>query len=62
MRALAAGIDLVQVSDPGKVEDVRAALIAAVEDGTLDPERLREAAGRVEELKRGLSGNEPNGK
>lgn len=62
VRALAAGIDLVQVSDPGKVEDVRAALIAAVEDGTLDPERLREAAGRVEELKRGLSGNEPNGK
>lgn len=62
VRAIAAGIDLVQVSDPGDVEDVRKALIAAVEDGTLDPARLREAAGRVDDLTRGLSRNEPNGK
>lgn len=54
VRALGAGIDLVQVSDTGAAADVRKAIVAAVEDGTLDPERLREAARRVEDLRREL--------
>ena len=55
VRALAAGIDLVQVADPGKVGQVRDALAAALEDGTLEEGRLREAAGRVLELKKDLA-------
>lgn len=50
--ALAAGIDLVQVADPADVEAVRDALIAAVADGSLSEERLREAAGRVAAVSR----------
>lgn len=50
--ALAAGIDLVQVADPGQVEPVRRAIRAALEEGTLDEARLREAAGRVLKLQR----------
>lgn len=48
--AVDAGIDLVQVSDPGDVGKVRDALLAAVEDGSLEVERLREAARRVATL------------
>lgn len=54
VKAIGAGIDLVQVADPGDVGAVRRALLVAVEDGTLSEDRLREAAGRVLELKRGL--------
>ncbi len=54
--ALAAGIDLVQVADPGQVEPVRRAIRAALEDGTLSEDRLREAAGRVLKLQRQVGG------
>lgn len=49
--AVDAGIDLVQVSDPGDVREVRAALVAAVVDGSLSEDRLAEAAARVEALR-----------
>ena len=52
--ALAAGIDLVQISDPADQARVREAVLAALEDGTLPAGRLAEAAGRVLELKREL--------
>ncbi len=52
--AIAAGADLVQVSAPGKREDVTEALLDAVESGEIDEDRLSEAAGRVLELKREL--------
>jgi beta-N-acetylhexosaminidase len=56
VRALAAGVDLVQVADPDQVEPVRRAIRAALEDGTLDEGRLREAAGRVLKLQRKYGG------
>ena len=52
IRALAAGIDLVQVGSPEDADGVAKAIKTAVEDGTLDPERLAQAAERVIELKR----------
>lgn len=52
--AIAGGADVVQVSDPGSVDSVKAALIEAAEDGTIRGNRLDEAAGRVIDLKRGL--------
>lgn len=52
VQAVNAGIDLVQVADPGDVDRVREALLRAVEDGEVDPERLREAAARLDELRR----------
>ena len=55
VEAVNAGIDLVQVADPRDVEPVRAALLAAAEDGTISEERLQEAAGRVLALKRKLT-------
>ncbi len=55
VRALAAGIDLVQVSDPRQVEPARQAIAAALEDGGLSRARLREAAGRVLDLQRSLT-------
>lgn len=55
-RALAAGIDLVQVSDPGAVGAARKGIVDAVRDGSLGEERLREAAGRVEALRKELDG------
>lgn len=51
VRAVAAGIDLVQIADPKQVGQVRDALTTALADGTLDEGRLREAAGRVLTLK-----------
>jgi beta-N-acetylhexosaminidase len=56
VKALAAGIDLVQVADPDEVEPVRRAIRSALEDGTLDESRLREAAGRVLKLQRQYGG------
>lgn len=55
VRAIGAGIDLVQVADPRDVEPVRRALLTALGDGTLSEERLREAAGRVLALQRDLA-------
>ena len=54
VRAIAAGTDLVQISEPGDAEGVAAAIERAVEDGEITPERLAEAAERVVELKRDL--------
>lgn len=54
VKALVAGIALVQVANPADVEPVRRALLAALEGGTLSEDRLREAAGRVLALKRSL--------
>lgn len=52
--SLAAGADLIQVSNPADQAGVREALLAAVESGELGAERLAEAARRVLELKRAL--------
>ena len=52
--AVAAGSDLLQIASPDDQEGVRDALLAAVESGTIAPERLAEASGRVLELKRTL--------
>ena len=54
--ALAAGIDLVQVGDPAVVGEVRKGIVDAVREGSLSEERLREAAGRVEALRKELVG------
>lgn len=56
VQALVAGVDLVQVADPRQVELVRRAIRAALADGTLSEERLREAAGRVLKLQRQYGG------
>lgn len=55
VEAIGAGIDLVRVTDPGDVDDVRKALKQAIDDGTLGVERLAEAADRVEDLKKSLA-------
>ena len=52
--AVAAGADMVQVSDPDAVPAAVRALTAAAESGAISPERLEAAAGRVLELKRKL--------
>ncbi len=52
VEAIAAGSDLVQVSDPKDVDAVRQALTSAAEDGTIPQQRLADAAARVLELKR----------
>ncbi|HYH62024.1 MAG TPA: glycoside hydrolase family 3 N-terminal domain-containing protein [Solirubrobacterales bacterium] len=54
VRALAAGIDLIQVADPEDAEGVAKAIETAVEAGEIEPERLAQAAARVIELKRKL--------
>jgi beta-N-acetylhexosaminidase len=51
VEAIAAGSDMVQVSDPDDVNPVRRALTTAAEDGTIPPQRLADAAARVLELK-----------
>ena len=56
--AVAAGTDLLCLGRDGGEEDylaVRAALVAAVRDGTLDGARLEEAADRVARLRGGLA-------
>jgi beta-N-acetylhexosaminidase len=62
VRALAAGCDLLCLG-PDKpaslVTDVRDAIVAAVDDGRLAPERLAEAAGRVRTLRTGLPTQPP---
>ncbi len=52
--ALKAGADLIQISDPGDVEEARDAIAKALERGDLRPGRLAEAVERVLELKREL--------
>ncbi len=51
VEAIAAGSDMVQVSDPKDVDAVRKALTTAAESGTIPPQRLADAAARVLELK-----------
>jgi beta-N-acetylhexosaminidase len=56
--AVAAGTDLLCLGRDGSEDEylaVRAALVAAVRDGTLDGERLEEAADRVARLRGGLA-------
>ena len=56
--AVAAGTDLLCLGRDGSEDDylaVRDALVAAVRDGTLDGERLEEAADRVARLRGGLA-------
>jgi beta-N-acetylhexosaminidase len=58
VRAVAAGTDLLCLGRDGSEDDylaVRDALVAAVRDGTLDGERLEEAADRVARLRGGLA-------
>jgi len=53
VRALAAGADALCLGadlTPGQVEGVHAAIVSAVQEGSLAEERLTEAAGRVAEL------------
>jgi beta-N-acetylhexosaminidase len=60
--AVAAGTDLVCLGRAGSEEEylaVRDALVAAVRDGTLDGERLEEAADRVARLRGGLARTRP---
>jgi beta-N-acetylhexosaminidase len=52
--AIAAGSDMVQVSDPGDVDEVGAALLEGVATGAIRTDRLEQAAGRVLVLKRRL--------
>jgi beta-N-acetylhexosaminidase len=52
--AIAAGADMVQIDSPDEQGNVRDALLAALDSGELSEARLREAAGRVLELKRKL--------
>lgn len=54
VEALAAGIDLIQISDPGDGAGAAKAIETALKDGTVSRDRLTEAAERVIELKRKL--------
>ena len=54
MFAIAAGADMVQVRDPSAAVRVRKAILAALEEGRLEPARLDEAAARVLAMKEGL--------
>ncbi len=60
VEALAAGSDLIQVAEPNQHAKVEAGILAALESGELSEERLRQAAGRVLELKRTLGLLAPN--
>ncbi len=51
VQALAAGTDLVVVSDPGAAQAARAAILQAARDGGLSQARLDEAVARIFELK-----------
>ncbi|UJA21082.1 hypothetical protein HJD18_13245 [Thermoleophilia bacterium SCSIO 60948] len=61
VRALDAGADMVQISDPDEAEAARRAIEKALDEGDLSPDRLAEAVERVLELKRdaGLIEDEP---
>ncbi len=62
--AVAAGTDLVCLGRDGSEAEylaVREALVAAVRDGSLDSERLEEAADRVARLRGGLARARPGG-
>lgn len=52
--SIAAGADMVQISDPDSIQPTLEALVAAAEAGEIGPARLDAAAGRVLELKRRL--------
>ena len=52
VEALRAGVDLIQISDPGSASAAAEALVEAVKKGDLPKERLAEAAERVVRLKR----------
>lgn len=54
VQALAAGTDLVVVSDPGSAQAARAAILQAARDGGLSQARLDEAVARIFELKQRL--------
>jgi beta-N-acetylhexosaminidase len=54
VEALAAGADLIQIGDPEHQNGVADAVVDALESGELSEARLRQAAGRVLELKREL--------
>ena len=53
--ALAAGVDMVQITNPEDQEGVAEAIVAALASGELSRGRLAEAAGRVLELKESVS-------
>ena len=66
VQALAAGIDLVVVSDPGQAAKVRKAILQAARSGAIPATRLKEAISRVLSLKQRLgllpgSGSKPPG-
>lgn len=52
--AIAAGADMIQISEPEAVEGIREALTEAVASGSISAERLDQAVGRVIDLKRAL--------
>lgn len=52
--AVAAGADMVQISDPDEVGEAVQTLTAAAGSGAISEQRLNDAAGRVLELKLGL--------
>ena len=54
VRALAAGADMVTISEPGQAAQARGAIRAAVASGAIPATRLDDAAARVLELKRKL--------
>ena len=54
MQALAAGTDLVVVSDPVAAQAARAAILQAARGGGLSQARLDEAVARIFELKQRL--------
>ncbi|MGI8460271.1 MAG: glycoside hydrolase family 3 N-terminal domain-containing protein, partial [Solirubrobacterales bacterium] len=52
--AIGAGADMLLVESPADAAAVREALLAALDSGTLEPQRLDQAVGRVLALKRSL--------
>lgn len=54
VEAVRNGADMVQLAEPGSIEDVRRALLEAAESGEIDTDRLNSAAGRVLEMKQRL--------
>ena len=54
VKALAAGVDLVQIASPDDADGVAKAIETAVADGEISRERLAQATERVIDLKRDL--------